>query len=162
MRIVLVIFALMCGAAASQFPEFHQQYLQRLGGTLDELDRQVDALDMRANEAGLERYPYIRRLLNNDDVVVQREGQNLLDMVTRRLRIEQAIAELREIPGYLLAFKTALYFETDIARNTAIDYKPAVPLTLSGIGHAIAGFFLGYILPLLLRMLFPRRVPVSA
>ena len=76
-RYLLFAFALLVALAASQVPEFRQQYLQRLGGALDEVTRQVAALDERAQAAEMERYAYLRRLLNNPDPIVVREGEIL-------------------------------------------------------------------------------------
>lgn len=157
MRIVVLIFALICGAVASQFPEYHQQYMQRVGGAIDELSRQIAALDQRAEAAEMNRYPYIRRLLNNDDEVVRREGEALLDMVGRHQRLENLLAEMEGTPGYLLAVKTVAYLEGDIAKQALMNYKPALPLTIHGAGHFLVGFFVMYLLPFALRLFLPRR-----
>ncbi|MEM9851772.1 MAG: DUF2937 family protein, partial [Pseudomonadota bacterium] len=43
--------AMLC--ATSQFPEFSQQYVQRLGGAVDELRRVAADFDASARAAGL-------------------------------------------------------------------------------------------------------------
>ncbi len=162
LRGLLVIFAVLCACAMSQFPEFHQQYMQRVGGAYDELSRQVAGLDERAAAAEMNRYPYIRRLIDNNDEVVRREGEALLAMVGRHKRLENLLKDMETTPGYLLAVKTVGYLEADIAQEALKAYKPALPLTVSGAGHAFGGFLFGYLLPLLLRLLVPRREPVRA
>ena len=42
LRRFALMFGLFCGVAASQLPEFAQQYRQRLGGALDELTALVE------------------------------------------------------------------------------------------------------------------------
>ena len=55
---------LICGFAGalllSQFPEFFQQYTQRLGGRLDEVRAQVSSLEERAVESGKDLEAYLR------------------------------------------------------------------------------------------------------
>ena len=157
-KIFLLLVAGFFAIAFSQFPEFQQQYKQRMGGTLDELNRQVIALDARAAEAGMERYDYIRHFLDNPDLVIQREGQNLSDMLGRRLRIRQAIDEMDNARGYALMITVIFHLDPQTAQATLIDYRPALPLTISGLLHGLFGFVLGYLLSVYLTLLLPRRV----
>ena len=66
-RWIFIGFGLICAAALTQVPTFHQQYLQRLGGHVDELARQVAALDERAEKVGTDRYGYIRDFVGNQN-----------------------------------------------------------------------------------------------
>ncbi|MEQ8605022.1 MAG: DUF2937 family protein [Marivibrio sp.] len=157
-RTLLTAFALIVALLASQVPEFRQQYLQRLGGALDEVTRQVAALDERAQAAGLERYAYLRRLLGNPDPIVVREGEALLDLVSRKRRLETAIARIEDAPAYLHVVQIVLNLEPEVASAALEDYVPAAPLSLSGLFHAFVGFFVGYLAPMGVRRLFPRRV----
>ena len=53
---ILTLAGGVAGAVAlSQFPEFSQQYLQRLSGAVDELRTQVVAFDTLATAAGITR-----------------------------------------------------------------------------------------------------------
>lgn len=161
-RYFLFAFALLVALAASQVPEFRQQYLQRLGGALDEVTRQVAALDARAQAAEMERYAYLRRLLNNPDPIVVREGEALLDLVSRKQRLEAAIARIDAAPAYLHVVEIAFNLEPDVAAATLERFVPAAPLSLSGLFHAFVGFFVGLLAPMGVRRLFPRRVRVEA
>jgi hypothetical protein len=160
-RWILVGFAVAVALVCSQFPAYRQDYLQRLGGALDEVTRQVQALDARAAAADLERYAYVRRLTGNPDPVVAREGEALVDLLARQQRLIRAQAELEAAPIYYQAIQVALHLEPDIAAAAFQDFEPAAPLSLSGGFHAFVGFFLGLLLPQGLRRLFPRRVPVE-
>jgi len=157
-RYFLFGFALIVALAASQFPTYREAYLQRLGGALDEVQRQVTALDARAQAASLERYAYVRRLTGNPDPVVRREGEALIDLLSRRERLGDAIAALRAAPLHYEAVQTLWHLEPDIAAAAFEELTPAIPLSLSGIFHGFIGFFTGLLLPLGIRRLFPRRV----
>lgn len=161
-RMLLFAFAALCAAAASQFPAFHDAYSQRLGGALDEVNRQVAALDERAAAAGMERYPYIRRLLGNDDEVVRNEAEALVDLVGRQVRLREAKKAVDGAPVYYQAVQVVLHLERDVAARAFGDFTPAVPLSVSAAFHAFVGFFLGFFLPMGVRRLFPRKVAAGA
>ena len=54
-RAVALGVGVLCGALASQAPEFAQQYRQRLGGALDELTAIVAQFDDDARRAEIGR-----------------------------------------------------------------------------------------------------------
>ena len=59
----------------SQVPEFMQQYLQRLGGHLDEARRQLDRLQDAAARSGLTLEQLTAHMSPPDDPAVARLGQ---------------------------------------------------------------------------------------
>ncbi len=164
-----IVFALLCAVAMSQFPEFHQQYTQRIGGALDELTLQVAALDERARNAGMDRYDYVRHFQNNSDNIVKGEGDAMLATLSRQQRLAIAYDRLTEAPWYMIVVETAFqmeggfddetafHLEPDVAANTAQVFVPAVPISFSGAVHTFAGFLIGYLLPAMLGSLVPRR-----
>ncbi len=161
-RTALLMFAIACALAASQFPSFRQQYLQRLGGTLDELDRQIVALDERAAAADMARYAYIRRLMGNEDPVVRREAEALVALLGRRQRLMDARAAIAGAPLWAQAAQVVFHLDTRIAERTLTQFVPSLPLSLSGAFHAFIGFFLGFFAPLGVRQLLPHRVRLEA
>ena len=54
-RILAMAGGLAGAMALSQFPEFSQQYMQRMAGAVDELRGVVLAFDQSASQAGLTR-----------------------------------------------------------------------------------------------------------
>ena len=158
-KAIYLTVAILGAVAMSQFPEFQQQYKQRMGGTLDELNRQVLALDGRAADAGLDRYDYIRRFLESPDAAVKSEGEHLSDMLGRQLRVRQAIDEMDNAKEVMLLITVLFHLDLPTAQATFDNYKPAIPITISGGFHALAGFVIGYLLVGLLFSLLPRRGP---
>lgn len=157
-----ILFALLFAVALSQFPEFHQQYTQRVGGALDELTLQVAALDERAAKAGMDRYDYVRHFQGNPDDIVKGEGDAMLETLARRQRLSKAYERLIHAPWYMIVVETAFHLEPDIAANTAKSFVPAVPISFAGGVHTFAGFMIGYLLPAALGSLIPRRRPREA
>lgn len=134
----------LLAATLSQAPAYHHQYLQRLGGHVDELSRQIEQLDARAARQGLDRYDYIRRFRDNPDPAVRGEGDHLLETIARHIRLSQSYDRLSRLPSYWLVPVTAFELDPPIAAAAVRDFNPALPLTADGLGHAAVGFFLGY------------------
>ena len=55
LRAITMAGGLVGAAGLSQFPEFSQQYVQRLGGAVDELSRFVAEFDADAAAVGMTR-----------------------------------------------------------------------------------------------------------
>ena len=161
-RWFLIAFGLICAAALTQVPTFHQQYMQRLGGHVDELAQQVSAIDERAGKVGKDRYDYIRGLVRNADQSARQEGDYLLELVTRHVTLRNSLERLGSMPMLYVGGALLLECDPQIALATLKNLKPAVPLTLAGLGYGIAGFFIGYLGLILLISLFHwRKVPVE-
>lgn len=163
LRWIFILFGLTGAVLLSQFPAFHQQYLQRLGGHVDELRLSVSALDERAANADLDRYAYVRRLIDNSDPVVVAEGNALMDMVARYIELSASLKRLSTLPSYFQAGAVVVEVDKEIGMATLQDFQPAVSLNLNGIGHALVGFFIGYLGSMgLVSLVRWRRVPMRA
>src|SRR5918993_2010362 len=104
-RTMAVAFGLFGGVAASQGPEFAQQYRQRLGGAIDELRRIVERFDADASANGHSRNGAVDRLKASPDNLVSRQGDAMRANVERLDRLErqrQALFEGRPFPPVLV------------------------------------------------------------
>ena len=165
-RTLGLAFGLLGGLAASQGPEFAQQYRQRLGGAVDELRRVVERFERDAQATGQTREGAIGRLNENQEELVRRQGAAMRANVERLDRLErQQQAFLTAGPFQRLAV-LAQDFDSDIARAAFRDFEPAVPTTTEGFVTAGVGFVAGWgvsrLLGIPLRYLFFRRRPPQA
>lgn len=160
-KAVFLSFSIACAVLLSQFPAFYQQYQQRLGGALDEVTRQLEALDDRAAKVDLDRYDYIRRFLANEDAVVRQEGAGMQALLSRHVRLRDARQQLRSVPPLLEVPTLLIYWDSRLIGGTAASFRPALPLTLRGAVYTLGGFVLGYLFLLLLTTLVPHRVLAS-
>lgn len=152
-----VIFALLL----SQFLEFRQQYIQRISGALDELHHQIEALDGRAAEVDQTRMEYITHFLDSEDAAIHLEGQHLVDLLSRRVRITIALNKIKQAPAYQQLFVVFLHIDLPAAKATFADYQPAVPVNIPGILYALSGFLFGYLGMGALLTLFPRKILIT-
>jgi Protein of unknown function (DUF2937) len=165
-RTVGLAFGLLGGVVASQAPEFGQQYRQRLGGALDELNRIVARFDDDARSTGQERDAAIDQLRRNPDRLTSLQGSAMRANVERRERLErqrQVFADAGPFARLALLVREG---DTDVARAAYRDFEPAVPTTQEGFVIAALGFFLGYglsrLIGLPLRRALMRRPRVRA
>lgn len=144
-RFLAGIGGLGLAVTLSQFPEYAQQYTQRLGGAVDELRIVTEEFDQAAIAGGLDRQTALARYNASNDEFLAGRGSSMTatfqryDMLRSTLeRIENAgpVERLQALPAYL---------DTDIGRRTLENYKPAVPVTMEGILYAGGGFVLGYL-----------------
>lgn len=145
-RIVAGIGGLGLAVALSQFPEYAQQYTQRLGGAVDELRVITEDFDRAAVAGGLDRVSALQRYnASNDDFLAGRGTS----MTATFERYEQLSATLARIEGAGPAERfqsLPAYLDTDIGQRTLENYRPAIPVTMEGILYAGGGFILGYLI----------------
>ena len=145
-RIARVIGGLALGLTLSQFPEYAQQYTQRLGGAVDELRVITEDFDRAALAGGLDRTAALARYnASNDDFLAGRgtsmsatfQRYAILSATLSRIQGADAVERFQSLPAYL---------DTDIGQRTLENYRPAVPVTMEGILYAGGGFILGYLI----------------
>jgi len=143
----------------SQAPEFFQQYLQRLGGHLDEARRHLAQFEQTAAQAGAALDEFIRRTATNADPAVTRLADTMSAAVERVQSLSAAHDALRDASAWSRPFVFVRHLDWDIARGTLGIFKPAVPVTLEGGLYALAGMlaFLGLYHLLLSRFIAPHR-----
>jgi len=134
----------LCAAGTiifSQIPEFMQQYLQRLGGHLDEARRQLAQFRHTAEQSGVTLDQLINQTNANAAPAVARLGGVIHETVARVDHLEAAQAA---ISGASLAARPFVFLhhvDPEIARATWSIFKPAVPTTVEGLAYALLGMF---------------------
>jgi hypothetical protein len=120
-----VLFAL----AGSQLPEFAQQYRQRLGGAIDELNRMITQFDSEVAAESLTRAQGVDRLKANPDSLAQERGAAIESDVDRAARLTRQQQAFR-IGGPLTRLASLIEnFDPATASQAIRDYEPAVPIT---------------------------------
>jgi hypothetical protein len=133
---------LLCVAGAvlfCQLPEFIQQYLQRLGGRLDEARRQLAQFTEVAAQSKLTLAEFIQRTGHNADESVARLADVMSNTVTRVDSLAAADLAIRNASLWKKPFVFFAHFDPSIARATFDIYKPAVPTTMEGLIYAVLG-----------------------
>ncbi|WP_134726668.1 DUF2937 family protein [Paracoccus luteus] len=154
MGLLRLIPALAVGAALSQFPAFSDQYVQRLGGQADALRQVAAEFDASADRAGLTRQAALDQIAGT--AFLDSHGQDMARVFPRLARIESDLRLLRAAsPLERIALPHRMR-DAETLAATWDDFRPAVPLTASGLWAAGLGFLLGWLLAGLPLMLFRR------
>ncbi|WP_082224012.1 DUF2937 family protein [Pseudorhodobacter wandonensis] len=133
----------LAGATAlSQYPEFSQQYIQRLGGQVDALSAIVADFDRSATDNGLTRGAALDQL------------QGTAFLAARKVDMQSAFARFDQLSADLTFLRLATPIEritmpqrlADPATLNATwaDFRPAVPLTVAGAVATALGFVAGW------------------
>lgn len=148
---------LLTAALLSQLPEYTQQYRQRLGGAIDELDAVVARFDAESSAQSLTRVQGIERLEQNPDVLARQRGSGMAEVAARLDRLrrqDMAFATAGPVSQYAVL---AADVDRGIAGQAYGAYRPALPITTAGLASAAAGFMVGWLFMHLLALPLRRR-----
>ncbi len=133
---------LLCVVGAvlfSQLPEFMQQYLQRLGGHLDEARRQLEQFHDVATKAGLSFQQLVAKSLASGEPTVAKLGQVMRETAARVDALAAADAAIRHASVFARPLVFLRHLDLSIAGATWDIFKPAVPTTVEGMTYAAVG-----------------------
>jgi hypothetical protein len=137
-----VVDRVLCvvGAVAfSQMPEFMQQYLQRLGGHLDEARRHLARYQKIADDTHVTLAELATRFNGSMDAATAKVGGVITDTAARVHELEAAQAAIQHAGIFGRPFAFLRHADLEIARGTWSIFKPAVPTTVEGALYAAAG-----------------------
>ena len=131
-RLALAI-AVLAGLIGSQAPEFAQQYRQRLGGALEELNRIVSEFDAEVRRQSLSRGEALKRLEDNSDPLARERGEDMDKAIERAARLNEQIEAVNSAGPLRRLYVVATNFDPEIARSTLDNYEPAEPLSVDAL-----------------------------
>lgn len=156
MRILALAGGIAGAVALSQFPEFSQQYVQRLSGARDELRAVTFAFDAAARVGGLTREEALSELRGTG--FGDRFSDDMRTRLTRYERLDadyEALAEARPLQRLARVWRVR---DPELVQRTWDDFRPAVPATSEGLIFAGIGYGGGWgLVTLALGLLFGRR-----
>jgi hypothetical protein len=143
-RRLAVAIGLFFAVVGAQWPEFAQQYRQRLGGALDELNRMIVQFDTEAKDQSLTREQGLDRLEHNDDPLARQRAAAIdedIDRAARLSRQKQAFADA----GPLNRLRALVQnFDPDTLSQAWREFEPAVPVTTEAFVVGGAALFVGW------------------
>jgi hypothetical protein len=145
-RTLSMLGGFLLAIALSQFPEYAQQYTQRLGGAVDELRVLVQDFDRAATDSGLTRSDALGRFATTGDTFIQGRGTSMERTFARYEMLSATLAEIEGATGWQRFTLLPKYLDTEIGARTLDNFQPAVPVTMEGFAYAAAGLLLGYLL----------------
>lgn len=137
--------------ATSQFPEYSQQYLQRLGGAVDALSVVVADFDASAAAADLTRGEALAQMQGT--AFLESRHSDMSRTFERHERLQDDLNAMQGAGPFMRAYHAARLTDGQIAQAAWAAYQPAMPLNFAGLIFAGFGFVVGLlILGTLLRL----------
>lgn len=141
-----VLGGVVLAVVLSQFPEYAQQYTQRLGGAVDELRGEVERIDAEAAGNSLTRAQYLERYTGNVDPIFVRDGENKVRLIGRYDQLSAALLRVQGAGPVERLVLLPSFLDSEIGGRTLDNFKPAVPVAAEGFLYAGGGFVIGYAL----------------
>ena len=141
-RIVVLLSALLGALAGSQFPEFAQQYRQRLGGALAELDAIVDQFDADAARNQLTRQAALDTDGAAEEAFLRDRGESMAGTLARYERLFQQRVRLEAAPILMRPVVVLNQPDARVLRGAWADFEPAAPMTTAGLAWGALGFLI--------------------
>jgi hypothetical protein len=152
LRALTLAGGLAGAAAVSQFPEFSQQYVQRLGGAVDALAEVVSDFDASAAAVGLSREDALAQLRGSE--FLERRRADMTRTMARHATLQRDLAEIEGAGPLMRAYHLPHLSDTDVAQAAWAAYQPALPLNFAGALFGGFGFVAGLLgVGLILRLL---------
>lgn len=156
--------SLACAVVLLQMPLFMSQYAERLGGHVEELHYQMDAVQKFASKSGYSLKGYIQQFFEDKSPVVSSQGEYLMQLQQRTQRLEKDAWRLQKATALSRPFVFLTTLDGQIAKNTFASFQPGVSFSIESALYALVGLVLGNCLFLVfsrsLRGLFKRKPAV--
>ncbi|MEM9430660.1 MAG: DUF2937 family protein [Pseudomonadota bacterium] len=154
-RVLALTAGLGGGAVTSQFPEFSQQYYQRLSGAVDELALVIADFDRSATAAGLDREAALAAYEGGE--FLERRGEDMSRTIARHERLSAERDRLEGASAWTRLMAVPRAADPRIAERTWTEFRPSVPITTEGLGFGVVGFLLANLASVGIGRLLPRR-----
>lgn len=145
-RVLTMILALGGAGAASQAPEFTQQYRQALGGAVQELQVIVEDFDRASTSAGLTRQEALNQYTNTDNDFLAERGNQISGTLGRFERLKNQSDALETAGPFERIWLVIQDPDSRIVQGARERFEPAIPLTIAGGVMALLGAFIGWLL----------------
>jgi hypothetical protein len=162
------LLAVAGALALVQFPQFYAQYLQRLGGHLDEARRTVEQYVKAASSYNLTLKEYINIYLTSNNKIFVSSGKIINDLVERWEHLQASFRALKAATPLNRWLVFLREMDPEISRQTWFNFTPGIPTTTEALVYALIGLLAAWgiyqgvksLFRLIFRLIF-RRKPTS-
>ena len=140
------VFTFIIAVSFIQFPQFSVQYLQRLGGHIDELSRIISRYRGIAVESGktLENFINIHLKSGNPDFL--KSGNLMLENVERLENLKNSYHQISLADDFEMPIVFIKNINFDIMKKTWLNYDPGLSFSLESFIYGIIGIIVSIII----------------
>jgi hypothetical protein len=143
---LLVAISLIAAALFGQAPEFAQQYAQRLGGAIDELDRIVSHFDEDSRRSGYDRPGALALMGRNQEQLIRDQATRMSETIDRLARLRAQQSAMNQPGSFTRVAAFASGYDQDIASRTWRNFQFALPISVDSVLFMSAGFIASLLL----------------
>ncbi len=136
------IFAAVGAFVFVQFPQFISQYIQRLGGHLDEIRRVIDGYTKIAAANNLTLEEYIKFHLESNNIIFISTGKLINDFLERLNHLNSSMTALKSASPWNRWWVFLKEMDLNIAKQTLANYTIGIPTTIEALIYALIGLIL--------------------
>lgn len=137
--------SVMVGAiVGSQVPTFIQQYMSRLEGHVEELQKILNQLRGAASISNKTLEEYIHKFIINPDQDFVHHGEFLQSLVIRYEQLNQTLYHLTQSSVWTRPYMFLHDLQHDIAHSTLISFQPGIQFNLEGLTYILIGSIAGW------------------
>ena len=140
-RLIVLLAGVFGAGVGAQFPEFAQQYRQRVGGALEEMRQVVADFDADAERNTLTRSEALETYGRSFDGFLRDRGVTMSGTIRRFEWLSEQQRRLAEAPPLMRPVVVMSGPDKRVLRGAWADYEPAVPVSQAGFIWAAIGFF---------------------
>jgi hypothetical protein len=152
-----VLLGLIGGTLGSQLPEFSQQYRQRLGGALGELDRILVDFDRDATGSGLSRDQALNEYSAAGSEFLTARGKSVTATLARRDALRSQSDAIERAPPLMRPFEVLRDPDSSIMEGAWKQFEPAIPVTAPGLAWGALCAFVAWLFGSIMILPFKRR-----
>jgi len=145
-RLLNGLAAILGATSFTQFPAFYQQYLQRLGGRLDQARLEIDRLLRDARGAGQTLEQHIEALMASGTEEARLAGQRELERLDAAGALKNAYDALSQAGPAGRPFAFAEHFDPLVAQEALNAFQPAIPTTPEALVYGGTGMLVALLL----------------
>ena len=133
MHLAFLLIGLLPALLFSQVPEFMQQYHQRIGGAVDELERIVRHFDEDSQRSGYDRHGALGLMARNPERLIRDQTVRMEENIVRLARLRKQQQTFRD--GSLLVRFASFVTDADseLRAATWVAFQPGLSLTFDGV-----------------------------
>ncbi len=138
-RILKGAVAALGALGFTQFPSFYQQYLQRLGGRLDQTRIEVGRLSADAESLGSDVESYLAGLAASGTEEARLSALREADRLDSLVALESAYRALVSAGPLERPLAFAEHFDMVLAQDALAIFEPGVPATAEALVYGAVG-----------------------
>lgn len=133
------ILAVIGVVGFAQFPQFFTQYIQRLGGHLNEARLTIAQYTKAAEAVDLTLEAYVAQHLSAGNKVFVSYGEVLKEIIRRGQSLEKSYFAFKEANLFNRFWVFLTNIDWRVLVDTCRDFTPGIPTTIEGLCYGLAG-----------------------